>query len=211
MPERGKRPAPQAPAAARRGRGGGGRGGGRKASAVNRPGVDSEDAPKRKQLGLGDLLGERYAKKAKHGAEGAAGSNEQPVLEWDHVRHSGGEEDEKVPQRQRRLSKVKYDFADDSDDEYTLLSKGPIIKPATSTRTTNPRSWTRRMRRRRSRIPVFLVYIPVLINLGGYFDYSQGCIPVYLNMAHTVSRGIHGHGGPKLETEARRIRIFAKG
>ena len=29
-----------------------------------------------------------------------------------------------------------------------------------------------------SQIPVFLVYIPVLINLGGYFDYSPGCIPV---------------------------------
>ena len=27
-------------------------------------------------------------------------------------------------------------------------------------------------------IPVFLVCIPVLINLGGYFDYSPGCIPV---------------------------------
>ena len=33
-----------------------------------------------------------------------------------------------------------------------------------------------------SRILVFLVFLPVLINLGGYFDYSQGYIPV--NVPH---------------------------
>ena len=81
----GKRPAAAPPApAATRGRGGGGRGAGRKATGVNKPGVDSDDAPKRKQLGLGDLLGERFAKKAKHGAEGAAGSDEQSESRWLH-------------------------------------------------------------------------------------------------------------------------------
>jgi len=48
-----------------RGRGGGGRGAGRKASPVNSAGTDSAAAPKRTQQSLGDLLGERFAKKQK--------------------------------------------------------------------------------------------------------------------------------------------------
>ena len=46
-----------------RGRGGGGRGAGRKPSAVNSAGADSAATPKRTQLSLGALLGERFAKK----------------------------------------------------------------------------------------------------------------------------------------------------
>jgi len=48
-----------------RGRGGGGRGAGRKASPVNSAGTDSAAAPKRTQQSLGDLLGDRFAKKQK--------------------------------------------------------------------------------------------------------------------------------------------------
>ena len=65
MPPRGIRGAAPAPSAKGRGRGGGGRGAGRKPIGVNAPGADAGDAPKRKQQSLGDLLGERFAKKPK--------------------------------------------------------------------------------------------------------------------------------------------------
>ena len=46
----------------KRKKGGAGLGQGKKPGVVNARGVDHPDAPKRKQLGLGDLLGQRFAK-----------------------------------------------------------------------------------------------------------------------------------------------------
>ena len=57
--------APTGLGAPKAGRGGGGRGAGRKRKPENEPGVDAAEAPIRKQATLGDLLGERFAKKQK--------------------------------------------------------------------------------------------------------------------------------------------------
>lgn len=78
-----------APAPAPKRRGGGGRGAGRKPSDLNRPGVDAATAPKRKQQGLADLLGPRFAKKAVPAdANGeltamVEDAVEQPLLSWE--------------------------------------------------------------------------------------------------------------------------------
>ena len=63
MPKR-KADAAAPPPAAKK-KGGAGRGQGRKPNAVNTPGIDDPHGVKRKQASLADLLGVRFAKKAK--------------------------------------------------------------------------------------------------------------------------------------------------
>jgi hypothetical protein len=91
--------APDGAGAPKVGRGGGGRGGGRKRKAENMPGVDAADAPKRRQIDLGDVFGQAFKKKNTIGdllgaRKGAGGGVD--VIEWDYVRHDGGEEDSSI-------------------------------------------------------------------------------------------------------------------
>ena len=103
-------------------RGGAGRGAGSKATGVNAPGRDDPMGPMRKQTSLGDLLGERLAKRPRGFDElidqRKPGGSVDVIVAWDYVRHIDGDKDEVVPQQQRRLAKVKYDFANDKDDKF---------------------------------------------------------------------------------------------
>ena len=65
-------------------RGGARKGAGKKVKDANAPGVDSAAAPKRTQLDLADLLGQRFAKKPKQPQETAAEAGESiDWIEWE--------------------------------------------------------------------------------------------------------------------------------
>ena len=87
----GKRKADGEPAADNAARGGKRHGAGRKPKDA--PGVDAAAAPKRKQATLGDLLGERFAKKQKAapGEDAQAGAGARAAaITWDYVQLGGG-------------------------------------------------------------------------------------------------------------------------
>ena len=106
--------------------GGSGRGQGRKPSKVNRAGIDHPDAPKRKQQGLGDLLGERVIKKARViTIDTTGGDNTEPWLKWSYIRHDGGKDDTAVPQQQRRYGSVQYDHFEHRGQKAKIVAVGP--------------------------------------------------------------------------------------
>ena len=91
--------------------GGSGRGQGRKPTAVNTPGVDAADTPKRKQQSLGELLGERFQKKQlAAGPEPDAAARGGDMLDWQYVLHIGDGEDTLVNQEQYAGGRVQYDM-----------------------------------------------------------------------------------------------------
>ena len=84
MPPKEKAAAAAEPAH-KKARGGGGRGQGKKPSAVNAPGKDSANAPKRQQSTLAALLGERAPKMPRLTHTPVPATAEEPLIDWDYV------------------------------------------------------------------------------------------------------------------------------
>ena len=106
-------------------RGGNRPGAGKKVKDANAPGFDSAAAPKRTQLDLADLLGQRFAKKPKQPQETAAEAGESiDWIEWEFLRHDGGKDDTLVQQRQARGGSVFYETL---EAHATVLKKGPEV------------------------------------------------------------------------------------
>ena len=121
-------PKKAAKAATPKGTHGGARGGGRKRSAVNAAGRDADDGPKRKQLGLSDLLGPQYAKKARTGGDNCKtpnGGGGGAAIKWDYVQHDGDDKDTNIPQEQLLDGRVLYDM--DKDRLAVLKKQGPEV------------------------------------------------------------------------------------
>jgi hypothetical protein len=74
---------------------------GTKPKPINTPGADAADAPKRKQLDIGSLLGNRNKTPA---------TETQPVITWEYMRHDGDDAETLVEQRQVARGAVRWDL-----------------------------------------------------------------------------------------------------